>query len=238
MSPEAQSAAYPPEVLGSYAFLADGERGALIGPRGDIAWMCAPGWDSDAVFTSLIGGDSLYGVTPAERFTWAATTKPPASSGAAAGSHTAGVIECREALAFPGASDRAVILRQVRSPEAAQEVDIHLAPAAGFDQAPLSDVHHHGRIWTGKLGALWLRWQGPEGVHVRSVGADGHQLYARAVVSPDETLDLVLELSSHPFDDDVPDPAKIWRATEEAWSRRPPPCLTRSIRKVPHSPTR
>ncbi len=43
------------------------------------------------------------------------------------------------------------------------------------------------------------------------------------VVSPDETLDLVLELSSHPFDDDVPDPAKAWRATEEAWSRAVPP---------------
>ena len=149
MRPEAQSAAYPPEVLGSYAFLADGERGALIGPRGDIAWMCAPGWDSDAVFTSLIGGDSLYGVTPAERFTWGGYYEAASLIWRSRWVTTAGVIECREALAFPGASDRAVILRQVRSPEAAQEVDIHLAPAAGFDQAPLSDVHHHGRIWTG-----------------------------------------------------------------------------------------
>ena len=32
--------------------------------------MCAPGWDSDAVFASLIGGDSFYAVTPTERFTW------------------------------------------------------------------------------------------------------------------------------------------------------------------------
>ena len=45
-----------PHVLREYALLADGERGALVGPRGDIVWMCAPRWDSDAVFTSLIGG--------------------------------------------------------------------------------------------------------------------------------------------------------------------------------------
>ncbi|MFF2147002.1 trehalase-like domain-containing protein [Kitasatospora sp. NPDC058190] len=34
-----------------------------MGPRGDIAWMCAPGWDSDAVFAALIGGDGWYTVT-------------------------------------------------------------------------------------------------------------------------------------------------------------------------------
>jgi alpha,alpha-trehalase len=31
-------------VLREYAFIADGERGALIGPRGDVAWLCVPGW--------------------------------------------------------------------------------------------------------------------------------------------------------------------------------------------------
>ena len=43
-------------MLREYALLADGERGVLVGPRGDFAWMCAPRWDSDAVFSSLIGG--------------------------------------------------------------------------------------------------------------------------------------------------------------------------------------
>jgi GH15 family glucan-1,4-alpha-glucosidase len=186
--------------------------------------MCAPGWDSDAVFNSLIGGDSFYAVTPTERFTWGGYYEAASLVWRSRWVTTAGVIECREALAFPGASDRAVILRQVRSPETAQQVDIHLAPSAGFGHEPLSDVHHHGRIWTGRLGPLFLRWQGPEGVHVRSVGgADGHQLYAQAIVSPEEALDLVLELASDPFDDDVPDPAKAWRATEEAWSRAVPP---------------
>lgn len=33
-----------PQTLRECALLADGERGALIGPRGDFAWMCVPGW--------------------------------------------------------------------------------------------------------------------------------------------------------------------------------------------------
>ena len=60
----ATDAQFPPNVLIDYAFLADGERGILVGPRGDFAWMCAPHWDSDAVFSTLIGGNGLYAVTP------------------------------------------------------------------------------------------------------------------------------------------------------------------------------
>lgn len=59
---------FPPQVLRQYALLADGERGAVIGPCGDIVWMCVPRWDSDAVFTSLIGGAGQYTVTPTGRY--------------------------------------------------------------------------------------------------------------------------------------------------------------------------
>jgi hypothetical protein len=65
------AAQYPLHVLREYALLADGERGALVGPRGDMVWLCAPRWDSDAVFSALIGGGGLYAVTPAgPRFVW------------------------------------------------------------------------------------------------------------------------------------------------------------------------
>ena len=48
--PRADGDPFPPHVLREYAFLADGERGALVGPQGDICWLCVPHWDSDAVF--------------------------------------------------------------------------------------------------------------------------------------------------------------------------------------------
>ena len=59
-----------PHILREYALLADGERGVLVGPRGDYAWMCFPRWDSDACFATLIGGGGVYAVTPAARFVW------------------------------------------------------------------------------------------------------------------------------------------------------------------------
>lgn len=36
--------------------LADGERGAVLAPDEDIAWLCAPRWESPAVFAGLLGG--------------------------------------------------------------------------------------------------------------------------------------------------------------------------------------
>ena len=58
---------FPPETLRQYALLADGERGALVSPRGDIAFLCAPRWHDDAVFSSLLGGPGRYAVTPTDR---------------------------------------------------------------------------------------------------------------------------------------------------------------------------
>ena len=59
-----------PHVLREYALLADGYRGVLVGPEGDFAWMCAPRWDSAAVFSSMMGGACSYAVTPRGRFVW------------------------------------------------------------------------------------------------------------------------------------------------------------------------
>jgi GH15 family glucan-1,4-alpha-glucosidase len=67
---------YPPQVLREYAFLADGERGVIVGPRGEFCWMCAPRWDGDAVFASLVGGAGSYAVTPRERFVWGGAYEP------------------------------------------------------------------------------------------------------------------------------------------------------------------
>jgi len=47
-----------PHVLRQYALIADGERGALVGPRGDMAFLCTPSWHDDAVFSSLLSSAS------------------------------------------------------------------------------------------------------------------------------------------------------------------------------------
>ena len=72
---------FPPHVLREYALLADGERGAIIGPHGEIVWLCAPRWHSPAVFSALIGGPGLFAITPEARTWWERHDGPPNRSG-------------------------------------------------------------------------------------------------------------------------------------------------------------
>src|SRR5256885_12479835 len=88
-------------ALREYAFVADGERGALIGPRGDYAWLCAPQWDSAAVFSSLIGGAGNYAVTPVGRFVWGGYHEPGSLIWRSPWAVDCAVGQSREALAFP-----------------------------------------------------------------------------------------------------------------------------------------
>ena len=98
---DALNAAARPWTLRDYGFIADGERGALIGPHGDIAWMCAPNWDSDAVFGELIGAPGRYAVTPLEPCVWGGYYEDRSLIWRSRWVTSSAIIECREALAFP-----------------------------------------------------------------------------------------------------------------------------------------
>lgn len=114
---------FPPQALREYAVLADGERGALLGPRGDVVWMCAPRWHDDAVFSSLIGGSGAYSVTPADaRYVWGGRYEPGSLIWRSRWVTTSSIIECREALAFPGDPRTAVLLRRVEATSGAATV--------------------------------------------------------------------------------------------------------------------
>ena len=147
----------PPHVLREYALLADGERGALVGPRGELAWMCAPGWDDDAVFSSLIGGRGSYAVTPTTRFVWGGFYE----TGLIWRSRwvtEAGIVECRAALAFPGDPGRAVILRRILAVRGDAEVAVGLEPAAGFGRHPMSAPRRCDQgCWHARCDRLWMR---------------------------------------------------------------------------------
>ena len=122
----------PPQVLREYALLADGERGAVVGPRGDIVWLCAPRWDSDAVFASLIGGAGEYTVTPTGRYVWGGYYEDRSMIWRSRWVTDAGIVECREALAFPGDPHHVVLLRRIHTLEHANAVTVSLEPRAGY----------------------------------------------------------------------------------------------------------
>ena len=151
-----------PHVLREYALLADGYRGVLVGPAGDFAWMCAPRWDSPAVFSSLMGSACSYEVTPRGRFVWGGYYEDGSliwRSRWVTGS--GGIVECREALALPADPHRAVILRRVHAVRGSAEVEVTLAPGAEFARHGLDDLRRDddGR-WHVRTGGLRMRWSG------------------------------------------------------------------------------
>src|SRR5580693_10242654 len=192
-----------PHVLRDYALIADGERGALVSPRGDIVWMCAPRWDSDAVFSSLIGGEGVYAVIPAHTFVWGGYYEEGSLIWRSRWVTASGLTECREALAFPGDPGRVVVLRQILARDCPAEVEVILDARAGFGRSGLRSVSldDHG-TWTGRAGDLHLRWSGDvAGAKVRRAG-QASVLSMTLTVPPGESRDLVLELSEEPLRDE------------------------------------
>jgi hypothetical protein len=216
-------ALFPPQVLREYALLADGERGALIGPRGEITWMCAPRWDSDAVFSTLLGGGGIYAVTPTEsRHVWGGYHEPGSLIWRSHWVTTGGMIECREALAFPGDADRAVLLRRVVACSGPARVRVLLAPRAGFGRHTPERLTCQEGVWTGVSGPLSWRWT--EAAHAQPLGdARGGELLSTEVsLAEGEHHDLVLELSDRALPGQLVDPVLGWEATEAAWQRATP----------------
>ncbi len=209
-----------PRVLREYAFIADGERGALIGPDGTIAWMCAPRWDSPAVFAELLGGAGRYSVTPADpwhvwggyyedgsliwRSRWSGDSKT----------------ECREALAMPADPHRCVVLRRIEAADGPAEVTVVLDVRALFGRKPMADVKLASGRWTGRSGTLRFRWSGAAKARPQSDGT----LSMTVSLLAGAHHDLVLELSDRPLDQDPPAPDSAWQATEDAWSSVVPAC--------------
>ena len=101
-----------PHVLREYALLADGERGALIGPSGEVAWMCAPHWDADAVFSAPDRRTGQLRHHTRRAFHLGRLLRERVDLAVPLGDGR-GDRECREALAFPGDPHRLVLLRRV-----------------------------------------------------------------------------------------------------------------------------
>jgi GH15 family glucan-1,4-alpha-glucosidase len=215
---------FPPQVLRDYALIADGERGAIVGPRGDIAWMCAPHWHSDAVFATLAGGDGIYAITPSGRFVWGGYYEEGTLVWRSRWITDDGIIECREALALPGAADRAILLRQVVAVDCTAHVDIILDPRAGFGACGMRSVSADDQgNWTAQAGELHVRWSGSvHNAQVRHRG-DTEALVARLAVLAGERADLVLEIAAQPFAAAPCDPARAWQATTDNWLAAVPP---------------
>ncbi|WP_037677981.1 glycoside hydrolase family 15 protein [Streptomyces griseus] len=207
------STPFQPHALHDYALLADGERGALIGPDGAIGWLCAPTWHDDALFASLIGGRGGYAITPRGRYVFGGYYEEGTLIWRSRWVTDSGVIECREALAFPGDPDRLVLLRQVHAVDGPAHLAVVLDPHAGYGREPLTSVRRdEDGVWRLRTGDLRLRWQGAGSAVVGEQG-----LTADLTLQPGERRDLVLECSRTELPHEGPRPDRAWAATEAAW---------------------
>lgn len=209
---------FPPHALRDYAFIADGHRGALVGPRGDIAWLCAPSWDSEAVLSALIGGLGVYAVAPAIPSVWGGYYEDRSLVWHSRWATTLSLLECHEALARPADQHRLVLLRRLHAVDGDTPVQIRLDLRARFGRHRLSRPRRdNDGVWTARTGSLRVRWQG--GTAARYDEQAG--LLVDLVLAAGEYHDFVLEVSDAPLDE-RPDAERAWADTRATWERAVP----------------
>jgi GH15 family glucan-1,4-alpha-glucosidase len=214
----------PPHTLREYALLADGERGILIGPRGDFAWMCFPAWDSDALFSTLIGGDGHYLITPAETYVWGGYYEPGGLIWRSRWVTGDAIVECREALALPSSAGRAVVLRRLVGITGKARMRVVLDPRAGFGRYSMSRLgRDDDGVWRGRLGDCRIAWSGGADAAPGRDPASTRSLVLELDVTAGETHDFVLVIAAAGDDADPPGADETWRATEAEWGERVPP---------------
>ena len=211
-----------PHVLREYALLADGERGILVGPRGDYAWMCFPGWADDGFFSGLVGGAGAYAISPRDRYVWGGYYEEGSliwrSRWVTAEN---AIVECREALALPSRPDRAIVLRRVVAREGTARVAVLLDARGGFGETPLRGLarDEDGR-WHGRVGDAEVWWTGAAGAEAAADGHRGKEPRFELELEPGDHHDFVLAIGA---DADEPlDADAMWSATETAWRERVP----------------
>ncbi|MCR6490568.1 glycoside hydrolase family 15 protein [Amycolatopsis sp. OK19-0408] len=210
---------FPPHVLREYALLADGERGALCGPRGDIAWLCAPGWGDSAVLSALIGGRGTYSVSPVDTSVWGGYYEPGTLIWRNRWVSTTTVVECRDALAYPADPHRVVLLRRIEAVERDVRLRVQLDLRDAFGGRSMRKIACDDQgTWTAHTDDLRIRWTGAADAQLDAHG----RLVLDLPVSGGAQHDLVLEISDQP----LPRPtqvAALWSATEHAWHTAVPP---------------
>jgi GH15 family glucan-1,4-alpha-glucosidase len=202
-------------VLREYALLADGERGALVAPDGNVAWLCFPRWDSPAVFAALLGGDGGYAVSPAVPYVWGGYYEPSTLIWRNRWVCEDAIVECREALALPARADAVVLLRRLEVHQGRARLTVRLDLRSDYGRArPQRIERTEAGLWQLTAGAMRACWSG-----AADAREDQAALTLALELGEGERHDLVLTLgdASAPID-----PQRAWAETEQAWRARRP----------------
>ncbi len=207
-----------PHVLREYSVISDRRRAAVIGPRGDIAWLCFPEFDSPTIFDTLVGGQGAYNIHPVEPFVWGGFYEDGTLIWrdrwvTAAGS----IVECREALSFPGDPHRAVILRRLQGLRGSTAIRAYLCPRGDYGEGAFRSWRQHPEgCWTGSYRQLRARWSGVPAKAARP-SRKPPGLLVEFQLDPGDEVDLMFEVSDQSLPEELPDADTHWGATEASW---------------------
>ena len=137
-----------------------------------------------------------------------------------------GVIECRQALAYPGRPDRAVILRRVSALDGEARLSAFVSLAGDYGRQPSGLWRRDDRddAWETSCNGIHARWSGAiDAVPIER--GDGSAIVLEFGLGRGDTHDFVLELQHTHFGaDDGSDADDLWRQTANAWAERVPQC--------------
>ena len=94
--------------------------------------MCFPTWSDPAVLASLLGSGGSYRIQPNGRYVPGGSYEDGTLIWRQRWVTDTGVIECRQALAYPGRPDRAVILRRVSALDGDARLSAFVALAGDY----------------------------------------------------------------------------------------------------------
>jgi GH15 family glucan-1,4-alpha-glucosidase len=192
----------------------------LIGPHGDIAFMCFPGWSDPAIFASMMGGRGYYQVVPdTPRYVWGGYYDD--CEGLIWNSRWLtedSIVESREALAFPGERDTAIIMRRLTAKLGKTPMVVRLEVFADFGRKKLPPMKREpDGSWSTAMGDIFLRWSGASEAKPEEDG-----LTLRFTLGQSAARDFVLEISRKRLDAPPPDAHRLWRQTESEWAKAVP----------------
>lgn len=218
-----------PHTLRDYVFLADGWRGAMLNPDGEITWLCFPRWSGPALMAGLLGARGRYLLAPPARHVRGGYYEDGSLIWRQRWITHDRVIEVREAMAYPATPGRAVVLRRISAVEMDASMYVELVLGSDYGRKPSKRWRREGDTWTTESGQVHARWSGAPGA--RSIEA-GAGLACELAVEGGHHLDLVLELDTSSLAGRAPpDPADLWQRTESAWAEAVPACADLPARR-------
>jgi hypothetical protein len=184
--------------------------------------MCAPSWADPAAFSWLAGGRGGFSAAPSGRHVRGGYYEPGTLIWHSRWATTDGLVESREALAYPGDPDRVVLLRRFDAVDAPTHIEVLLELCGEFGSAPVRDLACTRGVWTGHLGGLDVRLSGLPRARRTGTGHRRDQLAASFALPKDGRCDLVLEVARRPITAPPIDVDQAWKTTEAAWKAAVP----------------